>query len=189
MRKAQQSAFTSPVLVGAVTVLVVLVAVFLAYNANQGLPFVPTRQLKVDIADASDLVVGNQVRQGGFRIGLLSDMRPIRFVGCTVGAQLTLDLTKKYGDVPADSGAAFDRPHSIRELPAGRQHRLVAVGVRAVPALGQDLLMFVDDLDRGRPLVRIHPDHHTAHPLHLLARTLWTIGEEGNATLSWAIPS
>ena len=25
--------------------------------------------------------------------------------------------------------------------------------------------------------------------LHLLARTLWTMGEEGNATLSWAYPS
>ena len=32
----------SPTLVGAVTVLVVVVAVFLAYQANNGLPFVPT---------------------------------------------------------------------------------------------------------------------------------------------------
>ena len=32
----------NPVLIGAATVLVVLVAVFLSYNANQGLPFVPT---------------------------------------------------------------------------------------------------------------------------------------------------
>ena len=32
----------SPTLVGAVTVLVVVVAVFLSYQANQGLPFVPT---------------------------------------------------------------------------------------------------------------------------------------------------
>ena len=36
----------NPVLIGAATILVVLVAVFLAYNANQGLPFVPTYQLK-----------------------------------------------------------------------------------------------------------------------------------------------
>ena len=35
----------SPTLVGAVTVLVVIVAVFLAYQANQGLPFVPTYKL------------------------------------------------------------------------------------------------------------------------------------------------
>ena len=31
----------SPVLIGAMTVLIALVAVFIAYNANSGLPFVP----------------------------------------------------------------------------------------------------------------------------------------------------
>ena len=36
----------NPVLIGAATVLVILVAVFLSYNANKGLPFVPTYQVK-----------------------------------------------------------------------------------------------------------------------------------------------
>jgi hypothetical protein len=45
MRRTQQPAFANPVLIGAVTVLVAIVAVFLAYNANNGLPFVPTREL------------------------------------------------------------------------------------------------------------------------------------------------
>ena len=52
MRRSGASAFTSPVLIGAVTVLIVLVAVFLAYNANEGLPFVPTQELKVDVPTA-----------------------------------------------------------------------------------------------------------------------------------------
>ena len=39
----------SPTLVGAVTVLVVVVAVFLAYQANQGLPFVPTYKLSAEL--------------------------------------------------------------------------------------------------------------------------------------------
>ena len=39
--RAASSVFANPVLVGAVTVLVVIVAVFLSYNANNGLPFVP----------------------------------------------------------------------------------------------------------------------------------------------------
>ena len=38
---ARASIVANPVLVGAVTTLVVIVAVFLAYNANNGLPFVP----------------------------------------------------------------------------------------------------------------------------------------------------
>ena len=39
--RSASSVFANPVLVGAVTVLVVIVAVFLSYNANNGLPFVP----------------------------------------------------------------------------------------------------------------------------------------------------
>jgi hypothetical protein len=69
------------------------------------------------------------------------------------------------GDVPADPGATLDRPHPPGELAARGKHLLVAGSVRAVPAFGQYPLLLVDDLDRGRPLVRIHPDHHTAHAL------------------------
>ena len=39
----------NPVLIGAATVLVIIVAVFLSYNANQGLPFVPTTTLKMRV--------------------------------------------------------------------------------------------------------------------------------------------
>ena len=42
MRRGSQSIAANPVLIGAATTLVVLVAVFLSYNANKGLPFVPT---------------------------------------------------------------------------------------------------------------------------------------------------
>ena len=54
----------SPTLVGAVTVLVVTVAVFLAYQANSGLPFVPTYQLSAQLPDANSMVKGNDVRIG-----------------------------------------------------------------------------------------------------------------------------
>src|SRR5947209_1747073 len=103
MRRSQQSAWANPVLVGAVTVLAVMVAVFLAYNANQGLPFVPTKQVKIDIADGSNLVVGNDVREGGFRIGLVSSMKPVELSSGQVGAQLTLQLDQANGNVPRDS--------------------------------------------------------------------------------------
>jgi virulence factor Mce-like protein len=103
------------VLIGAVTVLVTLIAVFLAYNANQGLPFVPTRELKVDIADGSDLVIGNDVREGGFRIGLVSDMKPVRLRSGLVGAQLTLQLGESHGKVPVDSTVSI-RPLSVLGL-------------------------------------------------------------------------
>src|SRR5262249_25691818 len=114
-RPRQQSVFTNPVLVGAVTVLVLLVAVFLAYNANEGLPFVPTRELKVDIANGSDLVVGNDVREGGFPIGLVSAPKPIELANGEAGAQLTLKLDKSHGTFPVDSTATIE-PRSVLGL-------------------------------------------------------------------------
>ena len=52
-RRPTSSIVASPVLVGAVTVLVAIVAVFLAYNANQGLPFVPTYDVKAELPSGS----------------------------------------------------------------------------------------------------------------------------------------
>jgi phospholipid/cholesterol/gamma-HCH transport system substrate-binding protein len=115
MRRTQPSAFANPVLIGAVTVLVALVAVFLAYNANTGLPFVPTRELKVDVADGSDLVVGNDVREGGYLIGTVSQMKPVVLSSGQVGAQVTLKLNKTNGQVPVDSTASI-RTRSVLGL-------------------------------------------------------------------------
>jgi virulence factor Mce-like protein len=102
-RNLQQSAFANPVMVGAVTVLTVLVALFLSYNANQGLPFVPTKVLKVDVADGANLILGNDVREGGYRIGLLAAVEPIKLKNGQSAAQLTLKLQKDQGNVPVDS--------------------------------------------------------------------------------------
>jgi virulence factor Mce-like protein len=66
----------SPTLVGAVTVLVVVVAVFLSYQANQGLPFVPTYKLSAELSNADTLVPGNDVRIGGIRVGQIKTVEP-----------------------------------------------------------------------------------------------------------------
>jgi virulence factor Mce-like protein len=114
-RRPRASIVASPVLVGAVTTLVVVVAVFLAYNANAGLPFVPTTQLRVDLENGANLVPGNEVRSGGFRVGVVSDMKPVPLPGGRVGAQVTLKLDKKFGAVPADSRVTV-RPRSALGL-------------------------------------------------------------------------
>ena len=69
------SLVASPVLVGAITVLVSIIAVFIAYNANQGLPFVPTYDLKAQLPNGNKLVAGNEVRVGGFRVGVVDELR------------------------------------------------------------------------------------------------------------------
>ncbi len=75
-RRRSTSVAANPVLIGAATVLVTVVAVFLAYNANEGLPFVPSYQLTAELPDAANLVKGNDVRVGGTRVGQVSEITP-----------------------------------------------------------------------------------------------------------------
>jgi virulence factor Mce-like protein len=75
-RGRASSLAASPTLVGAVTVLVVVVAVFLAYQANSGLPFVPTYKLSAQLPETESLVPGNEVRIGGQRVGQIKTIEP-----------------------------------------------------------------------------------------------------------------
>ncbi len=158
-RSRQQSAFANPVLIGAMTVLVAMVAMFLAYNANGGLPFVPTRELKVDMASGSDLVVGDEVREGGYLIGTISDMKPIQLSRGQVGAQLTLSLDQAYGKVPLDSTAQIV-PRSLLglkyvDLHKGTARRAFADGATmsiartSVPVQFEDLFQAFDPKTRS----------------------------------------
>jgi virulence factor Mce-like protein len=94
---------SSPVLIGALTTLVTIVAVFLAYNANQGLPFVPTYDLTVSLPNAANLVPGNDVREGGFRIGVIDKITPVRRANGTVYATIHVKLQQSVEPLPIDS--------------------------------------------------------------------------------------
>ncbi len=106
---------SSPVLVGAVTVLVVIVAVFLAYNANNGLPFVSTYNLKAQLPNADALVKGNEVRIGGVRVGIVKSVVPVQLGNGRVAAQLSLSLDKSVEPLPVDS-TMIVRPKSALGL-------------------------------------------------------------------------
>jgi virulence factor Mce-like protein len=114
-RRRGPSPGANPVLIGAATVLIVLVAVFLAYNANNGLPFVPTYELKVNVPDAAQLVVGNDVRIGGQRVGVVSDIKPLVHRTGAVSALLTLKLQTSIQPLPTDS-TMLVRPRSALGL-------------------------------------------------------------------------
>jgi virulence factor Mce-like protein len=106
---------SSPVLVGAVTVLVVIVAVFLAYNANNGLPFVSTYDLKARVPNADALVKGNEVRIGGVRVGTVRSVVPVQLENGEVAAELELRLDKSAEPLPVDSTITV-RPKSALGL-------------------------------------------------------------------------
>jgi ABC-type transporter Mla subunit MlaD len=98
-----QGVASSPVIVGAVTVLVVIVAVFLAYNANNGLPFVSTYNLKARVPNANALVKGNEVRIGGSRVGVVKSVKPVQLGNGAVAAELDLSLDKGAERIPVNS--------------------------------------------------------------------------------------
>ena len=113
-------------MVGAITTLIVIVAVFLAYNANNGLPFVPVYRVSVEVPNAARLVNNNEVRIGGHRVGVVESIEAVqptgeeasdppsegeatdeeRFGGDNpdeVVAQLNLKLDKTAEPIPEDS--------------------------------------------------------------------------------------
>lgn len=106
----RQGVADNPVLVGAGAILVILVMVLLSYNANSGLPFVPTYNITADIPNGAALVKGNDVRIGGARVGLVTSITPVR-QGDDYYAQVALKLDKNVGPIP-DNSVVEVRPKS-----------------------------------------------------------------------------
>ena len=114
-RRATVLVLDNPVLVGAVTVLVTVVAVFLAYNANNGLPFVPTRKLQIDLPNGDALFRGDFVRVGGTRVGVIRALSTRLLPSGQVVAVAQVQLDRKIGAVPVDSTVTV-RPQSALGL-------------------------------------------------------------------------
>jgi virulence factor Mce-like protein len=93
----------SPTMVGSITVLIAVVAVFLAYNANSGLPFVPTYNISAEVPSANSLVPGNEVRIGGVRVGVVSEVTPVTHGDGSVTARFDLTLDEDAKPIPTDS--------------------------------------------------------------------------------------
>jgi phospholipid/cholesterol/gamma-HCH transport system substrate-binding protein len=97
------SIVASPVLIGALTVLITVVAVFLAYNANNGLPFVPTYELKAQLPNVESLVAGNEVRIGGHRVGAVTEIKPVHESSGRTYAVIQMKLDKEVEPLPIDT--------------------------------------------------------------------------------------
>ncbi len=103
MRGSSGGVTSNPVLIGAATVLVIVVAMFLSYNANQGLPFVPSYQLKLQSPSAANLVRGNEVRVGGARVGAVDAIEARRRPDGTDYALVTVKMDRTVAPLPTDS--------------------------------------------------------------------------------------
>src|SRR5688572_26722178 len=116
-RRGTAAISASPVLVGAVAVLVTCVAVMIAVKANSGLPFVPSYDVRAEIPGGSNLVVGNEVRIGGFRVGVVDRIEPAvsEAEDGRAVAVIHMKLEKEYGELPRDTELAI-RPRSALGL-------------------------------------------------------------------------
>jgi virulence factor Mce-like protein len=103
MRRRGPGLAASPTMVGAITVMVVILAVFLAYNANNGLPFVPSYRISAEVPDADLLVPSNEVRIGGIRVGVIESIEPEQDEDGNISAKLNLKLDKDVEELPVDS--------------------------------------------------------------------------------------
>ena len=103
MRRRNQSVLSSPVVVGALTLLVTIVAVVLAFQANNGLPFVPRYNLHVQVRDAEELTHGAEVHMGGTLIGDVASVQAARDRAGQPIAMLNLQLNKSVGPLPVDT--------------------------------------------------------------------------------------
>ncbi len=114
MNRRRSSIAASPLLIGAITTLIVIVAVFLSFNANNGLPFVPTYDIKVELPEASGLQPSNQVRIAGTRVGIVGSLSPHENPRTgRVTAIAKLKLEKKVEPLPADTRAVVQSVSSV----------------------------------------------------------------------------
>jgi ABC-type transporter Mla subunit MlaD len=103
LRRREQSILSNPILIGALTVLVTIVAVALAYNANNGLPFVPKYTLHLQIANASQVTHGAEVHMGGSLVGIVDQIASSRDSTGQPIALMDLKLNKDVQPLPVDS--------------------------------------------------------------------------------------
>jgi virulence factor Mce-like protein len=149
MTRRPPSPFTSRVLIGAVTVLVLVIAVLLAYTANRGLPFVPTYDINVEVPDAAGLLAGDGVLIGGTRVGYISGINAAKLPSGRAIAVLHLKLNKSIEPLPVDSTDLI-RPVSplglkYLQLTRGRSALTLAPGA-TVPLSHTSLPVEIDDL-------------------------------------------
>lgn len=103
MKRSRSRISASPVLVGAITAVIAVVSVFFSYNANKGLPFVPTYEVKAELPSAASLVSGNEVRIAGVRIGVVSEVNAEQLDDGRSIAVATMKLDKSVEPIPEDS--------------------------------------------------------------------------------------
>jgi phospholipid/cholesterol/gamma-HCH transport system substrate-binding protein len=141
-RRPNQVTFLSPLLTGTVVVLIAVIGIFVTYNANKGLPFVPTYKVGFSVPDAGGLAAGREVRIAGKRVGIVDGIRAGKDRRGRPVAVVDAKLDANLKPIRADSVVAV-RPLS----PLAAKYVELRLGRRGRPLGESDLL----------PLSQAHP--------------------------------
>ena len=115
LRRRGTSPFSNPVLIGALAVLVMVVAVVLAFQANNGLPYVPRYTLYIQAPNAEELVHGAEVHMGGALVGTVSKVTASRDRSGQPIALIDAKLNKSVQPLPVDSRFTIRTKSSFSE--------------------------------------------------------------------------
>jgi virulence factor Mce-like protein len=160
----------SPTMVGALTVLVAAVTVFLAYNAGNSLPFVPTYNVSVRVPDAQALVDHNEVLVAGRRVGVIGSIEAHRDSQGHPYAQLDLRLDKTMEGKIHPDATAMVRARSL----LGAKYLDLTLGSRGPPL--QDGAVLPLSQARTEPEVADVIDEFDAPTRHHLQQVLQGLG-------------
>ncbi|MGE4426109.1 MAG: MlaD family protein, partial [Solirubrobacteraceae bacterium] len=120
-------------LIGIVAIVGLLFVVYVSYTANDGVPGRNYREVRVAVPDANRMVVNNQVRIAGVRVGQIVGIEPIPGEDDDApSAMLDIKLDMDAPEIPVDTTAKV-RPASILgatylDLVPGDSRRTLAGG-------------------------------------------------------------
>ena len=115
LRRRSSSPFANPVVIGALAVLVMVVGVVLAFQANNGLPYVPRYTLYIEAPNAEELVHGAEIHMGGALVGMVSKVTASRGPHGQPIAVIDAQLSKSVEPLPVDTHFAIRLKSSIGE--------------------------------------------------------------------------
>ena len=131
-------------------------------------------------------VIGLAALPGG------EDPHPRRQLGGHIDHRLALG-DELLGDMTSDAFTALDRPNPTRPGRDVGQHRREPLDVGGEATAAKHLFVRGHDLDRDRPLVRIHTDHDMVGIVHAALPSAQLIAnqrsQEDTATTRRAFPS
>ena len=112
-RRSKTGLASQPALLGALTIFIAIVAIYFVYQADSGLPFVPTYEVQAELPNAEHLGKTGDVRMAGVLVGRVGERRLEKNADGTTRAVLQLRLYKDMEPLPADSRVAMRAVSSL----------------------------------------------------------------------------